>query len=131
MPMTRYQTKIWSPWLDWCWCKCSNSWVATKQVPRNLFLLVVRFHTEEEEEACLCSIINTFWNIIYASCSELSKKLGQAGSKIWIKTVKVLFGSITQEPLGLPKSWCYFWVPWTIDNKMHISFFEKMLIILR
>ena len=26
----------WSPWLDWCWCRCSNSWVATKQVPRDL-----------------------------------------------------------------------------------------------
>ena len=24
------------PWLDWCWCRCSNSWVATKQVPRDL-----------------------------------------------------------------------------------------------
>ena len=23
--------------------------------------------------------------------------------KLWIKTVKMLFGSITQEPLGLPK----------------------------
>ena len=24
----------WSPWLDWCWCRCSNLWVATiKQVP--------------------------------------------------------------------------------------------------
>ena len=26
----------WSPWLDWCWCRCSNSWVASQQVPRNL-----------------------------------------------------------------------------------------------
>ena len=23
-------------WLDWCWCRCSNSWVNTKQVPRDL-----------------------------------------------------------------------------------------------
>ena len=23
----------WSPWLDWCWCRYSNWWVATKQVP--------------------------------------------------------------------------------------------------
>ena len=26
----------WSPRLDWCRCRCSNSWVATKQVPRDL-----------------------------------------------------------------------------------------------
>ena len=28
--------------------------------------------------------------------------VGQAIFKLWIKTVKMLFGSITQEPLGLP-----------------------------
>ena len=28
---------------------------------------------------------------------------GQAVFKLWIKTVKMLFESITQEPLGLPK----------------------------
>ena len=38
----------WSPWLDWCWFRFSNSWVATKQVPRDLFLLVIGFHTKEE-----------------------------------------------------------------------------------
>ena len=26
----------WSPWLEWCWCRCSNSWVATKQFSRDL-----------------------------------------------------------------------------------------------
>ena len=26
---------------------------------------------------------------------------------------------IIQEPLGLPKFWCYFWVPWTIFYKMY------------
>ena len=26
----------WFPRLNWCWCRCSNSWVATKQVPRDL-----------------------------------------------------------------------------------------------
>ena len=46
---------------------------------------------------------------IFASYSKLSKELkngtgilvGQAVCKLWIKTVKMLFGSITQEPLGL------------------------------
>ena len=43
--------------------------------------------------------------------SKLSKELkdgieilvGQAVCKLWIKTVKMSFGSITQEPLALPK----------------------------
>ena len=48
--------------------------------------------------------------MIHASYSKLPKKLknaieilvGQAVFKLWIKTVKMLFGSITQKPLGLP-----------------------------
>ena len=49
--------------------------------------------------------------MIYASYSELSKEpkngiemlVGQAVFKRWIKTVKILFWSPTQEPLGLLK----------------------------
>ena len=48
--------------------------------------------------------------MIYASYSKLPKQLkngieilvGQAVFKLWIKTFKMLFGLITQEPLGLP-----------------------------
>ena len=48
--------------------------------------------------------------MIYAFYSKLPKKLkngieilvGQAVFKLWIKTFKMLFGSITQELLGLP-----------------------------
>ena len=48
--------------------------------------------------------------MIYASYSKLPKNLkngigilvGWAVFKLWIKTVKMLFGSITQEPLDLP-----------------------------
>ena len=55
---------------------------------------------------------------MFASYSKLSKELksgidilvGQAVFKLRIKTVKMLFGLMTQEPLGLPKFWCYFWV---------------------
>ena len=36
----------------------------------------------------------------------------------------MLFGSVTQEPRGLPKIWCYFCVPWTIYYMMHILFFR-------
>ena len=39
--------------------------------------------------------------------------------------VKILFWSITQEPPGLLKFKCYFWVPWTIYYKMHILLFKK------
>ena len=47
------------------------------------------------------------------SYSKLSKKLkngieilvGQAVLKLWIKTVKMMFGLITQEPYDLPNSY--------------------------
>ena len=50
--------------------------------------------------------------------------VGQAILKLWInfKTVKLLFGSITQEPLGLPKFWCYFRVPWTMLVSVSVYF---------
>ena len=51
--------------------------------------------------------------------------------KLRIKTVEILFWSITQEQLGLLQFQCQFWVPWTVYYKMHISFFKKVLIILR
>ena len=49
--------------------------------------------------------------MIHASYSKLSKErkngieilVGQAVFNLWIKTVKIMFGSITQGPLGLPK----------------------------
>ena len=77
-------------------------------------------------------IINTMLKNDYVSYSKLSKELkndidilvGQAIFQLWIKTVKMLFGSITQKLLGLPKFWCYLWVPWTIYYKMYIIFQE-------
>ena len=65
----------------------------------------------------LLKIINLFFGkIINASYSKKYKKLKNgieilvehAVFKLWIKTVKMLFGSITQEPIGLSKFWCYF-----------------------
>ena len=54
--------------------------------------------------------------MIYASYNKLPQKLKngieilvrQAVFKLWIKTVKMLFGSITQEPLGLPNFYATF-----------------------
>ena len=77
--------------------------------------------------------------MIYASYSKLFKELkndfeilvDQVIFKLWIKTIKMLFGSISQEQLGLPKFWYYFWVPWTIYYKMNMLFFKKVLITLR
>ena len=70
---------------------------------------------------------------MYASYSELSQELkngieilvGRAVFKLCIKTVKMLLGSNTQEPLGLPKCWCYF----EFLQDAYIIF-EKVLIIL-
>ena len=80
-----------------------------------------------------------FEKMVYASYSKLSKEfrngiaisVGQTGLKLWIKTVKLLFGSISQEPPGLPKIWCHFWISCTFYYKMHILFFKKVSIILR
>ena len=56
-------------------------------------------------------IINTFFEkYIYltVNCPRNSKNgieifVGPSVFKLWIKTVKMLFGSITLKPLGLPK----------------------------
>ena len=39
----------WSPWLDWCWCRCCNSWVASQQVPRDVFILFFGSHARKLE----------------------------------------------------------------------------------
>ena len=61
---------------------------------------------------CYLKIINTFFKkILHASESELSKKLkngieilvDQAGFKLWIKTFKIVFWSITRELHSLLK----------------------------
>ena len=57
--------------------------------------------------------------------------VGQAVFKLWIKRVKMLFCSITQELLGQLKLYCYFGVPWTIYYNMHLLFFKQVLTILR
>ena len=42
------------------------------------------------------------------------------------QTIKILFGSITQDQLSLPKCGCYFSIPWTIYFiKCIFSFFQK------
>ena len=67
-------------------------------------------YTPNQKLACFVlyvKIINTFLKN-NASGSKLSKELkngieilvGQAVFKLWIKTVKIVFWSITQEPLG-------------------------------
>ena len=75
-------------------------------------------------------IIITFWKynicILIAYCPrnwKMELKFSMSSS--------CLFWSITQEPLGLLKFQCYFWVPWTIYYKIHMLFFKKVLIILR
>ena len=68
--------------------------------------------------------------VAYSKLSKEHKKSGieilvrQAVLKLWIKTVKLLFGSITRELFGLHKFLCYFWVSWTIYCTMHLLFFR-------
>ena len=81
--------------------------------------------------------------MIYAFYSKLSKKLkngieilaGQAVFNIMgIKTVQMLFGSITQELLGLPKSFVNFDANFEFLGQFTIRcipFFKKVFIILR
>ena len=64
------------------------------------------------------TINNFFWKTIWFSWSKLSEKLkhsiniliGLVVLELLIVTCKILFWSITQEPLGLLKYQCYFWV---------------------
>ena len=96
-----------------------------------------------QKSACFVlyhKIINIFlkkWYMhLIGNCPRNQKNgikflVGQAVFKLWIKTIKMLFGSKIEELLGLPKCWCYFWVPWTFYYKMCILFFKKVLIILR
>ena len=86
----------------------------------------------------LCSISKwsmLFGKIIYmhlrANCPRNSKNgievlVDQVVFKLWIKTVKIWFWSITQEPFDLLKFKCCFWVPWTIYYKMHIIFWKDV-----
>ena len=97
--------------------------------------------TSYQKLACFVlyrKIINTLKNN-YASYSKLSKELkngigilvGQVVFKLWIKTFKMLFGSLTQEPLGLLKFWCYFEFFGQFTIRCIHYFFKKVLIILR
>ena len=90
--------------------------------------------TKNYHVLCPISKLSTpFWKILYASYSNLSKELkngieiliGPVVFKLWIKIVKILFWSITQEPLNLPKFQCYFWVGFTIHYKMYMLFLKR------
>ena len=118
-------------------CRNSTQLIAS-QVKMNLNLQHHSADMPQSLQLVQCS--NTSMNVwIYASKSKLSKELkngietlvDKTVFKLWIKTVKILLGSITQELLGLLKFQCYFWVPWAIYYKLHISFFQKVLTILR
>ena len=69
--------------------------------------------------------VHLFWKIVQGTQNGTEILVGQAVFQLWIKAAKMLFGSVTQEPLGLLKFWCYFWVPWTIYYKMHILLFSE------
>ena len=76
---------------------------------------------------------------MHASESKLSKELkngigilvGQAAFYVMDQNSQNNVLIKTQEPLDLLKFNVIFWVPWKVYYKMHISFFKKVLIILR
>ena len=49
-----------------------------------------------------------FIEIIQGTQNGIGILVCQVVFKLWIRTVQRLCGSITQEPLGLPKFGCYF-----------------------
>ena len=65
-------TNKWSLWLDWCWCRRSNSWVASQQVPRHLFRLVIWFHSQEKEGPC--QLKSNSFNVWCLSTQTIKKK---------------------------------------------------------
>ena len=87
---------------------------------------------------CNLKIINTFLRndicflkqIVQGTKNGIEIMIGQMIFKLWIKTVKILFWSITQEPLGLLEFQCYFGVPWRNYYTIHIIFFKKVFIII-
>ena len=108
--------RVWSPFIHpKCYQNCSWE-VCLKAVLSFCYhhFELREYCTPNQKLACLCSISNLstlFGKLKYALHSHLSRELkngveilvGQAIFKLWIKTAKVLFGSIIQEPLGLPK----------------------------
>ena len=55
--------------------------------------------------------------------------VGQAVFKLWIKTVKIMFGSVLKNRLAY-LNFGAFLSSWTSYYKMHILFFKKILITL-
>ena len=47
-------------------------------------------------------------NCLRNTKNDIDILLGQAVSKLWIKTIKITFRSITQEPLDVHKFQCHF-----------------------
>ena len=59
-------------------------------------------------------------SIIRVKAASTEMSVSQYVCKLWIKTVKLLFWSISQELHDLLKFQCYFWVFRTIYWKIHI-----------
>ena len=110
---------IWKRWFESRWCQGSyftfffSKWILSSvRWPTLKGVLYIL-----PKISMFCALSQNYQHlekkIIYASYSKLSKKLqkgieilvGQAVFKLWIKTFKKLFGSITQEPA---------WPTWTL-----------------
>ena len=72
-------------------------------------------------------------SIVYRTQNGIEMSVNHAVLKLQIKTVKILFWSITkkiylsitQNMHGLLRFYCHFLVSWTTYYKMYVQFFQK------
>ena len=103
-----------------------QTWLKIKQVVVFSFKGYCTLNLKLACFVCHIKIINTFFennacilNIVKVNVQGYQKwhwKFSRPSIflKLWIKTVKIVFCSITQELLALLKFGCHFWVPWII-----------------
>ena len=73
--------------------------------------LAIKCHSELLGHACTLKLFKELKN-------DLEILANGAIFKLWIKTVKIMFWSITQERLALLQIKCHFWASWTSYSKI-------------
>ena len=107
----------------WFWCMSSalTLWVRALDASNSQCACIILSKFTHQSKY----VINNLW--LFKGLKKWNLYLvGQAVFKLWIKIVRMFFGFITPEPLGLPKFWSFFWVPLTIYCKMSILFFKDV-----
>ena len=95
-----------------------STWICTKKLFK--LLILIFFNAGISVQA-------NFWK----SYNGIGILVGRAVLKFLIKTNKILFLYITQEPFSLLKFYCHSWVSQTNFFWTHLLFFNMVLIIFR